>query len=98
MNLKRKKTVNQELYLGIKRHKYGFFGAISLRSGFQASTPPYISHFLIHMCPNYSDSPPLARQRKNRKLMMTEFTKRYDVDYDALACCSMFMLLPMKVN
>ena len=29
---------------------------------------------------------------------MTEFTKRYDVDYDALACCSMFMLLPMKVN
>jgi len=31
-------------------------------------------------------------------LMMTEFTKRYDVDYDALACCSVFMLLPMKVN
>ena len=27
---------------------------------------------------------------------MTEFTKRYDVDYDALACCS--MLFPMKVN
>ena len=44
------------------------------------------------MCANYSASPPLARQRKHRKLIMTEFTKTYDVDYDGL-----FMLLPMKV-